>query len=65
MRWLFVKTRISKNNEILMEDIDLPIDYGETCADEAMKPINDRIQRIIHIMDNLRESVDEEEIDKE
>lgn len=60
-----MKTRISKNNEILMEDIDLPIDYGETCADRDMKPLNDCIQRIIHIMNNLSESVDEGEMEKE
>ncbi len=54
-----------EKNEILMKNIDLPLDYGETCADESMKPLNDFIDKIIHKIENSRESTGNGEMGKE
>lgn len=43
-----MKNILSEKNEVLMESIDLPIDYGETCASKSMQPLNDAIYDIIH-----------------
>ena len=33
-----MKNILSEKNDVLMESIDLPMDYGETCASESMQP---------------------------
>jgi hypothetical protein len=43
-----MKNIFSEKNEVLMESIDLPRDYGETRASESMQPLNDAIYDIIH-----------------
>ncbi|MBQ6350249.1 MAG: hypothetical protein IJI42_04905 [Methanobrevibacter sp.] len=48
-----MKNIFLRKNEILMECIDLPMDYGETCASESMQPLNDAIFDIIHENDEF------------
>lgn len=57
-----MKNILSEKNEVLMESIDLPMDYGETCASESMQPLNDAIYDIIHENDEFsQEFVDKME----
>lgn len=48
-----MKNILLEKNEILMENIDLPINYGEICASESMQPLNDTIYDIIHENDEF------------
>lgn len=38
---------------VILNDVDLPLDYGEVCASKSMQPLNDLIYDIIHENDEF------------
>ena len=48
-----MKNILLEKNDILMEAIDLPINYGEIHASESMHNLNDAIYDIIHENDEF------------
>ncbi len=48
-----MKNILLERNEVLMESIELPIDYGIKCASESMQPLNDVIYDILHENDEF------------
>ena len=48
-----MKNILLEKNEVLMESVDLPIDYGVKCAGESMQPLNDAIYDILHENDEF------------
>ena len=48
-----MKNILLERNEVLMESIDLPMDYGVICASQSMQSLNDVIYDILHENDEF------------